>query len=155
MALFSLHDPLSHSHSLFHFPDEFSSLFDDHAPMKKYVRDTHAMATTAVDVKETPQAYKFLADLPGIKREEVKVQVEAGNVLTISGERTKEEKKDTDKFHRVERSTGKFLRRFRLPDNADITKISATCQDGVLSVDVPKIPPKEPAKPEVVNIPIN
>jgi HSP20 family protein len=155
MALFTFHDPVSHSHSLFHFPDEFSSLFEDHAPMKKYVRDTHAVATTAVDVKETPEMYKFLADLPGLKREEVKVQVEAGNVLSISGERTKAEKKDTDIFHRVERSTGKFLRRFRLPEDADISKISATCQDGVLAVDVPKLPPKEPEKPAIVNIPIN
>ena len=78
------------------FPDEFSTLFN-HGPMKTYVRDTHAVsANIAVDVKETPQAYEFVADLPGLKREEVKVQVEAGNVLTISGERTREEKKQSD-----------------------------------------------------------
>ena len=140
--------------ALMHFPDEFSTLFDP-GPMKTYVRDSHAIANTAVDVKETPQAYEFVADLPGLKREEVKVQVEAGNVLTISGERTHEEKKQSDTYHRVERSTGKFLRRFSLPENADVEKIVAKCENGVLAVHVPKKAPKEPEKPKVVHVQIS
>ena len=140
--------------ALMHFPDEFSTLFD-HGPMKTYVRDSQAVANTAVDVKETPQAYEFVADLPGLKREEVKVQVEAGNVLTISGERTREEKKQSDTYHRVERSTGKFLRRFSLPENADVEKIVAKCENGVLAVNVPKKAPKEPEKPKVVDVHIS
>ena len=70
------------------YRDEFSSLFD-HGPMQTFVRETSAVASTAVDVKETPEAYHFVADLPGLKREEVKVQVEEGNVLSISGQRTR------------------------------------------------------------------
>jgi HSP20 family protein len=136
-----------------HFPDEFSTLLD--APLSTYVRDSHAMATTAVDVKETPTAYNFVADLPGLKREEVKVQLEEGNVLAISGQRTREEKKETDTYHRMERSTGSFMRKFRLPNNADTKNIKASAENGVLTIVVPKSTPPEPEKPKVVDVQVN
>lgn len=117
------------------------------------MRETHAIANTAVDVKETPEALFFVADLPGIKREEVKVQVH-GNVLSISGERTREVKEDKEKWHRVERSTGKFLRQFQLPKHVDLEKISANSVDGVLTVKIPKIPPPEPEKPKTIEVKI-
>ena len=81
----------------------------------------------------------FKADLPGLNKEEVKVEVEDDRVLQISGERKveKEEKKDT--WHRVERSSGKFLRRFRLPENAKMDEIKASMENGVLTVTVPKV----------------
>eukprot|EP00475_Leptophrys_vorax_P027177 TRINITY_DN3874_c0_g1_i1.p1 TRINITY_DN3874_c0_g1~~TRINITY_DN3874_c0_g1_i1.p1 ORF type:complete len:124 (-),score=21.18 TRINITY_DN3874_c0_g1_i1:153-494(-) len=113
------------------------------------------MAATAVDVKETPEAFKFVADLPGLRKEEVKVQVEDNNLLTISGERSREVKEETEKFHRVERSTGKFLRRFRLPENVEVDKISASSENGVLTVTVPKMKPPEPKKPAIMDVPIN
>ncbi|GJP44673.1 hypothetical protein CLOM_g4038 [Closterium sp. NIES-68] len=120
-------DPLLNSlFRLSHIPDEFSTLFD--APTSRFVKDSHAMASTAVDVKETPEAFKFIADLPGLKKEEVRVQVEGKNLLTISGERSREVKDETEKYHRVERSTGKFLRRFRLPDNVEVDKIAASTE---------------------------
>eukprot|EP00271_Cylindrocystis_brebissonii_P022563 TRINITY_DN8728_c1_g2_i1.p1 TRINITY_DN8728_c1_g2~~TRINITY_DN8728_c1_g2_i1.p1 ORF type:complete len:156 (+),score=21.23 TRINITY_DN8728_c1_g2_i1:216-683(+) len=133
------------------YPDEFSTLFD-HGPTKSYFQQTHAVANTAVDVKETSTAFQFVADLPGLKREEVKVQVEDGNTLTISGKRTREEKSATDTFHRIERSTGKFMRRFRLPDNADVKKVKASCQNGVLTVEVSKVPPKAPENPKTIEV---
>eukprot|EP00271_Cylindrocystis_brebissonii_P010944 TRINITY_DN27482_c0_g1_i1.p2 TRINITY_DN27482_c0_g1~~TRINITY_DN27482_c0_g1_i1.p2 ORF type:complete len:144 (+),score=34.93 TRINITY_DN27482_c0_g1_i1:311-742(+) len=133
------------------FPDEFSSLFD-HDPMKSYVNASQAVANTAVDVKETPEAFQFVADLPGLQRDQVKVQIEEGNTLSISGERRREEKASTDTYHRVERTTGKFMRRFRLPANADVKKVTAACQNGVLTVQVPKIPPQKPEKPKTIDI---
>jgi HSP20 family protein len=149
------------SHPLFNsflglssFPDEFSTLFD-HGPMQEFVRESQAMSGTAVDVKETPEEFKFVADLPGLRKEEVKVQLEPGNVLSISGERTREAKQETDKYHRLERSTGKFLRRFRLPANANVEKISASANDGVLTVSVPKLPPVEPQKPKAIDVNID
>jgi HSP20 family protein len=152
MALSLLRDPFfsAASSGLMRFPDEFSTLFD--APLSTYVRDTQAMATTAVDVKETATAYNFVADLPGLKREEVKVQIEDDNVLAISGQRSKEKKEDTDTYHRVERSTGSFMRRFRLPPNADVQHIKASAENGVLTVIVPKASPPEPEKPKVVDV---
>ncbi|XP_078172549.1 17.4 kDa class I heat shock protein-like [Carex rostrata] len=114
--------------------------------------DTAAFATARIDWKETPEAHVFKADLPGIKKEEIKVEVEEGNVLQISGERCRENEEKTDMWHHVERSSGKFLRRFRLPENAKMDQIKAAMENGVLTVTVPK---EEVKKPEVKSIEIS
>ncbi|XP_078446980.1 16.9 kDa class I heat shock protein 2-like [Wolffia australiana] len=111
-----------------------------------------AFASTNIDWKETPEAHIFRADLPGVKKEEVKVEVEEGRVLQISGEQSREEEEKTDRWHRVERSSGKFLRRFRLPENAKLDQVKAAMENGVLTVTVPK---KEAKKPDVKAIEIS
>ncbi|KAG1334751.1 16.9 kDa class I heat shock protein 2 [Cocos nucifera] len=116
-----------------------------------FVSETSAFANTSIDWKETPAAHIFKADLPGVKKEEVKVEVEEGRVLQISGERSKEKEKKNDKWHRVERSSGKFLRRFRLPENAKVDQVKASMENGVLTVTVPK---EEVKKPDVKSIEI-
>ncbi|KAL6907598.1 hypothetical protein ACP4OV_002637 [Aristida adscensionis] len=113
--------------------------------------ETAAFAGARVDWKETPESHVFMADVPGLKKEEVKVEVEDGNVLQISGERSKEQEEKNDKWHRVEHSNGKFLRRFRLPENAKTEQIRASMENGVLTVTVPK---EEAKKPEVKNVQI-
>ncbi|KAJ8457975.1 hypothetical protein OPV22_030901 [Ensete ventricosum] len=118
-----------------------------------FVSETSAFANTRIDWKETPEAHVFKADLPGVKREEVKVEVEEGGVLQISGERSKEEEEKSDKWHRVERSSGKFLRRFRLPENAKVDQVKASMENGVLTVTVPKEEAKK--KPEMKTIEIS
>ncbi|ESQ37377.1 hypothetical protein EUTSA_v10002949mg [Eutrema salsugineum] len=115
-------------------------------------RDVAAFTNAKVDWRETPEAHVFKADLPGLKKEEVKVEVEDGNVLQISGERRSENEEKSDKWHRVERSSGKFMRRFRLPENAKMEEVKACMENGVLSVMVPKIPER---KPEVKSIDIS
>ncbi|KAF3960756.1 hypothetical protein CMV_014551 [Castanea mollissima] len=114
--------------------------------------ETSALVITRVDWKETPEAHVFKADLPGLKKEEVKVEVEDDKVLQISGEQKvkKEEKKET--WHRVERSSGKFLRRFKLPENAKMDQVKAAMENGVLTVTVPKV---EVKKPDVKSIEIS
>ncbi|GFP94284.1 18.1 kDa class i heat shock protein [Phtheirospermum japonicum] len=72
--------------------------------------------------------------------------MEDGNVLRISGERIHEEEEKDDQWHRVERSSGKFLRRFRLPEDAKFDEVKAAMESGVLTVTVPK---GEVKKPEV------
>ncbi|KAL0452802.1 UNVERIFIED_CONTAM: class I heat shock protein [Sesamum latifolium] len=114
--------------------------------------ETSQLAATRIDWKETPEAHVFKADVPGLKKEEVKVEVEEGNVLQISGERTREKEEKNDTWHRVERSSGKFLRRFRLPENAKMDQIKASMENGVLTVTVPK---EEVKKPEVKAIQIS
>ncbi|KAM7499314.1 hypothetical protein LguiA_023728 [Lonicera macranthoides] len=114
--------------------------------------ETSAFANARIDWKETPEAHVFKADLPGLKKEEVKVEVEDGNVLQISGERSKEEEEKNDKWHRVERSSGKFMRRFRLPENAKVDQVKASMENGVLTVNVPK---QEVKKPDVKAVQIS
>lgn len=107
---------------------------------------------TRIDWKETPEAHIFEADLPGLKKDDVKVEVEEGRVLQISGERSREEEEKNDKWHRIERSSGKFQRRFRLPENAKMDRVKASMENGVLTVTVPK---EEEKKPEVKAIEIS
>ncbi|KAM5581829.1 class I heat shock protein-like [Rosa sericea] len=108
--------------------------------------------STPTDWKETPKAHVFVSDLPGLKKEEVKVEVDDGRVLQISGDRKVEEengggdKNDRQyKWHRIERCRGKFLRRFKLPENAKTDEIQASMENGVLTVTVPK---QEVPKPQ-------
>jgi len=114
--------------------------------------ESSAMANTRVDWKETPQAHVFSVDLPGLKKEEVKVEVEDGKVPQISGERSREKEEKDDRWHRVERSSGKFMRRFRLPENAKIDQVKAGMENGVLTVTVPK---EEEKKPQVKSVEIS
>lgn len=128
-------------------------------PSRAYVRDAKAMAATPADVAEYPNRYVFVVDMPGIKAGEIKVQVENDNVLVVSGERKRDNNnnnnKDKDvgvKYLRMERRVGKFMRKFSLPENADVDKISAVCQDGVLTVTVDKVPPPEPKRAKVIQV---
>ncbi|KAL2248859.1 17.3 kDa class I heat shock protein-like [Sesamum indicum] len=115
-------------------------------------RETRAIANARIDWKETPETHVFKVDVPGLKKEEVKVEVEDGRILQISGERSKEQEEKNEKWHRVERSSGKFLRRFRLPENAKLDQVKAAMENGVLTVTVPK---EEVKKPEVKAIDIS
>ncbi|XP_021973186.2 17.3 kDa class I heat shock protein [Helianthus annuus] len=115
-------------------------------------RETSGLVNALVDWKETPEAHVFKADLPGIKKEEVKVEVEDGNILQITGEKNVEKEDKNDKWHRVERSSGKFTRRFRLPENAKMDQVKAAMENGVLTITVPK---EEAKKPDVKSIEIS
>ncbi|KAF3772079.1 heat shock protein [Nymphaea thermarum] len=121
-------------------------------PRSSFGSEVSAFVNTQIDWKETPEAHVFKADLPGLRKEEVKVEIEEGRVLQISGERSKEFEEKNDRWHRVERSQGKFLRRFRLPENAKVDQVRASMENGVLTVTVPK---EEIKKPEVKAIEIS
>ncbi|KAH7387550.1 hypothetical protein KP509_16G029300 [Ceratopteris richardii] len=126
-----------------------SRLSDRAGQNSSYARDVAAVANTQVDWKEIAEAHVFKANLPGLSKEEVKVQVQDGRVLQISGERKKEEVSHGEKWHRVERAHGSFLRRFRLPENAQVDKVSAAMENGVLTVTVPKIQKPAPKTIEI------
>ncbi|XP_072964654.1 17.1 kDa class II heat shock protein-like [Typha angustifolia] len=144
---------LSTLQHLMDVPDEMEKAFN--APTRTYVRDARAMASTPADVKELPSSYVFVVDMPGLKSGEIKVQVEDDRVLVVSGERKREaEEKEGSKYLRMERRMGKFMRRFSLPENANLEAISAVCQDGVLTVTVEKLPPPEPKKPKTIEVKI-
>ncbi|OFV91849.1 MAG: heat-shock protein Hsp20 [Acidobacteria bacterium RIFCSPLOWO2_12_FULL_65_11] len=102
----------------------------------------------AVDVQETEKEYVIKADLPEVKKEDVKVTVHDG-VMTLEGERKLEKEEKGKKFHRIERAYGRFVRRFTLPDGADEAKVAAEFKDGVLNVRVPK---STIARPKTVEV---
>eukprot|EP00249_Psilotum_nudum_P034422 c53464_g1_i1 orf=77-556(+) len=132
------------------FPEELQTMMN--APALDYVQDSKAMAGTAVDIKESKTEYTFYADMPGLSRSEIEVQLEEDNILSIRGKRKREEiTEESAKYVRMERRSAKFLRKFSLPADANSEGISATCQDGVLTVKVPKLPP-EPKKPQTIQI---
>ncbi|KAI4299481.1 hypothetical protein L6164_032940 [Bauhinia variegata] len=128
-----------------------TSLFSNRLQMG-FPSETSSFARTNVDWRETPTAHVFKADVPGLKKEEVKVEIKDGNVLHISGERNLEKEEKTDTWRRVERSSGRFARRFRLPENTKVDQVKAAMEDGVLTVTVPK---QEAKKADVRSIEIS
>ncbi|KAJ4891259.1 17.6 kDa class I heat shock protein 2 [Raphanus sativus] len=121
-------------------------------PSSSFSRESSAIANARVDWRETPEAHVFKADLPGLKKEEVKVEIEDDSVLKISGERHVEKEDKNDTWHRVERSSGQFTRKFRLPENVKMDQVKAAIENGVLTVTVPKA---EVKKPDVKSIQIS
>ena len=95
------------------------------------------------NISETANAYLIKAELPGVKKEDVHVSVEAG-VLTLRGERKHEQEHKDERFHRVESMYGTFMRRFALPDDAAAEGIEASYKDGLLTVKLPKVAEKPP-----------
>src|SRR6266568_869569 len=89
-----------------------------------------------VDISEDDHGYLLKADLPEMKKDDVRVTVEDG-ILSVSGERKTEKEDLKKKFHRVERSSGNFRRTFTLPEDADSTKVTAEFREGVLKVHLP------------------
>ncbi len=102
------------------------------------------------DISETEKEYVVKAELPGVKREDIKVTQEEG-VLTIEGERKYEKKEKDEKVHRVERFFGSFTRSFSLPEDADAKNIRADSTDGVLNVHIPKLKMEKP-KPVQIKV---
>jgi len=90
-----------------------------------------------VDIIEHDKEYLIKAELPEVKKDDVKVTVQ-DDVLTITGERTLEKEEKGKKYHRVERAYGRFARSFTLPEDADGNKVAAEFKDGVLKVHLPK-----------------
>jgi len=101
-----------------------------------------------VDISETDGEYLIKAELPEVKKEDVKVTVEDG-VLTLQGERRHEKEEKGKKFHRVERSYGSFVRSFALPESVDEGGVKAEYKDGVLNLHLPK---SEKVKPKAIDV---
>ena len=104
-----------------------------------------------VDIAEDEKEYLIKAELPEVKKEDVRVTVENG-VVTITGERKFEKEEKGKKYHRIERAYGSFARSFSVPDNADDAKVAAELKDGVLKVRLAK---SEKAKPKQIDVAVS
>jgi HSP20 family protein len=102
----------------------------------------------AMDIEETDAEYLVRADLPAIRKDDVKIGISDG-ILTVEGERKQEKEEHGKKFHRIERSYGKFIRRLALPSDVDPQKVSAKFADGELQVHLPKSASSKPRSIEV------
>ena len=109
-------------------------------PTTRGIGETHSLAVAdwspEVDISQDEHEYLLKADLPEIKKDDLRVTVEDG-ILCVSGERKSEKEDEKRKFHRVERSYGSFRRSFTLPADTDSKKVTAEFRDGVLKVHLP------------------
>ena len=133
---------------------EFEDMFDRYTnavgPRRAGSQEVVASGEWAprVDIAETDKEFVIKAEIPEVKKEDVKVTVDNG-VMTIRGERKQEKEEKGKKFHRIERHYGSFSRSFTLPDNVDETKVKATFKEGMLNVQIQKT---EGTKPKAIEI---
>ena len=104
--------------------------------------------TPPVDIEETEKEYLIKAELPDVKKEDVKVETLDG-VLTLEGERKQEKEEKGKKFYKLERSYGKFVRQFALPIEVEAAKIQAEFKEGMLNIHLPKT---AVAKPKAIEV---
>lgn len=108
--------------------------------LKRFATDPDvAQWVPAVDIAEEKSRFVVHADVPGVRPEDIDVTMDAG-VLTVSGVRNPGSRDDDVELRRTERASGRFLRRFTLPESTDADKITARCRDGILEVSIPKLP---------------
>ena len=145
----------SPNHELSRMQNEFDRIFNDFFPIrsrsKHYVRtqdDQLSDWSPRVDLSETDDGYTFSFDLPGLSKKDIDINYKDG-ILTVSGERLVEEKKEEENFLRVERRSGKFSRSFNIPNAIQTDKISANYKNGVLRVELLKAEEVKPVKVQV------
>ena len=131
------------------FRDEIDRLFDGffgRMPVRREIAQAAWMPL--VDFEENKDEYLVRAELPGMKKEDVKISL-VGDRLHISGERTKEKEEKGKTFHRIERAYGKFERVLALPAEVDGAHVRATYKDGILDIRLPK---SDKTKPKEIGI---
>lgn len=130
---------------------EIDRLFDNFFPARSGEDNgsgSEAVWAPRVDLAEDEENYLIHVDLPGMRREDLKINYQ-DNQLTISGERRDEQEQDTGDYVRVERSFGHFYRSFTLPKSIDAEDISAEYDNGVLHITVPKAEANKPRQIEI------
>ncbi len=128
--------------------DDFDRLFESIFGGMPVTRED--FWTPSVDIVENNGNIEVKAEIPGMKKENIKVTVR-DNVLSIAGERKQEQETKEKTFHRIESYYGKFNRNIRLPSEVEADKIKATYKDGILNITLPK---PESAKPKKIEVEI-
>lgn len=125
--------------------NRINRLFDDFFPdgALEGFRGLTGTWDPVVDIFDTENATVIKADLPGIKKEDITINME-GNVLSVSGQRNVDDEVKKENYYRRERSFGMFKREFTMPITVDVEKIKAEFKDGVLRIEIPKPEEKKP-----------
>ena len=116
-------------------PKRFSDIMDDF--FNDMVSTSNDSFVPSIDVSETDDQFHIQAELPGMKKEDINVNLE-NRRLTISGERKFEQKEEGETYHRVETRYGSFSRSFQLPDSVDEDSVQAKYKDGLLDITIAK-----------------
>ncbi len=127
---------------------EVNLLFERLAEFDRADRAPTGAWIPPVDVYEEPERFAVLVDVPGVEPKDIEITAEKG-VLTIRGERHPHAQEDSSAYRRLERRSGRFLRRFTLPDSANLDSITAKHTQGVLAVTIPKQAKLQPRRIEV------
>lgn len=130
---------------------DFSQFFDNAFPTLRHQFDVESFSPR-IDIVEKENGYEISADLPGVQKEDISVQVHGGNLTIEATTSRNEEQKEGDKVIRKERYEGKLMRSFYLGQNLQQETISAAFEDGVLKVHVPKMEPTQPGNAKQIEI---
>lgn len=122
-----------------------------YADFDKLANEAEGTWHPSVDISENENAFVLKAELPGVSREDINIDIN-NKTLTLKGEKKFEEKTEKENYVRVERSYGSFSRTFALSDKVDTENVKASYKDGVLEVTLPK---KEEAKPKEIKVEVN
>ena len=130
--------------------DRMDRLFDDSLARIRGGEEEFGLSGWApsVDIYETPDNLVIKAEVPGVNKEDITVEVK-DNTLCLKGERKFEKDVKEENYHRMERSYGSFKRLFSLPATVDQDKVKASFKDGVLEIKLPKIRKEEPKQIKV------
>jgi HSP20 family protein len=130
--------------------DEMNKMFDNFFGMTRAAdkTDREIYWTPRVNIEEADDQFEVTAELPGLTKQDVKIEVK-DHVLTFTGEKKTEKKQRDRNVHLYERAYGKFCRTFTLPDNVDVDNIGAEFKDGILHIGIPKT---EEAKPKQIEV---
>ena len=138
-------DPFRELLSLRDDMDRFFNTFFGRPP-----EEVEGFWSPTVDIEEDNENFLVKAELPGLKKEDIKISVR-GNILSVSGERKHESETKSKTFHRIERSCGRFSRTIALSSDVDSDKVKATYKDGILTITLPK---PESSKPNEIEVEI-
>jgi len=116
---------------------DMDRFFDDFPPTNFLTNSASEEFSPATEITESDESFLLSVDLPGIKNKDIKIEV-TGDILSISGERKKEERSEKHRVQRLERSYGFFQKSFTLPANVNAEKVEARFENGVLELHLPK-----------------
>ncbi|MFQ5458618.1 MAG: Hsp20/alpha crystallin family protein [Myxococcota bacterium] len=123
---------------------EVGRFFNEDAPILKRASSW----APPVDIHETEDSFELSVELPGVKKEDVTLEVKEG-IVSVKGERRQEKDVEEKNVHRIERRYGSFYRAFNVPSNVDASRVKAAYKDGVLRITLPKA---EEARPRQIEI---